>query len=529
LSQAGGGEEMGFLKKWAGTAGIFVMFIGFLTFLLLREYPYLWLPLIAIGCLFLLLYLYFNKEELSSSVKRKAFLYGSSAFFTIVFFLLILVLLNILLNSRYTWIDLTEEKIFSLSPKTRKVLKEIDKGKDKITVYGFFKEGSPDWVAIKELLEKYRYETKKFEYKLIDPEKSPGMAQQYDIRSFGTIVAVYKDRKNKTTEATEEGITNAIVKITRGSKKTVCFVTGHGEKSISEFGENGYSRAKTAIESQGMEVKEITIFEKGEELDKECSTVVIAGPKKKFLPEELSSLKKYLLEKNGALMLMIDPLTETGLESFAEEFGIKVDTKGLVIDPLSRLFGGHFTMPVITKYESHEITKDFNYAAILPIASALSKGNPPEGVDVSTIASSSPNSWFEKDVQKQELKFDEGRDIHGPITLMMAAEKKEAQRENVPSEEEKPKKKMRLVVVGDSDFPSNSFFEFSGNGDLFLNALNWLSQEEDIIAIGPKKREARELNMSASAGKVLFYITSLFLPVIIFVAGISVWLSRKNL
>jgi len=521
---------MGFLKKWAGSAGIFIIFIGFLALLLLREYPYAWLPLIAIGCLFLLSYLYFNREELSSSVRRKAFLYGSSAFFTVVFFLLILVLLNILLNSRYTWVDLTEEKIFSLSPKTRKVLKEISKGKEKVIVYGFFKEGSPDWVQAKELLEKYRYETRNFEYKLIDPEKSPGMAQQHDIRSFGTIVAVYKDRKNKTTEATEEGITNAIVKITRGSKKTVCFVTGHGEKSISEFGESGYSRAKTAIESQGMETREITIFEKGEELDKECSTVVIAGPKKKFLPEEVVSLKKYLSEKDGSLMLMIDPLTDTGLEGLAEEFGIKVDTKGVVIDPLSRLFGGHFTMPVITKYESHAITKDFNYAAILPIASALSKGNPPEGVDVSAIASSSPNSWFERDIQKQELKFNEGRDTHGPLTLMMAAEKKETKEEKGPSEEEeKPGKRMRLVVVGDSDFPSNSFFEFSGNGDLFLNALNWLSQEEDIIAIGPKKREARELHMSASTGKILFYLTSLFVPVVIFIAGISVWLSRKNL
>ncbi len=519
---------MGFLKKWAGTIGIFIIFIGFLALLMLKDYPYAWIPLIAIGCLFLLLYLYFNREELSSSVRRRAFLYGSSAFFTIIFSLLILVFLNILLNSRYTWVDLTEEKIFSLSPKTRKVLKEIGNGKDKVTIYGFFKEGSPDWVNAKELLEKYSYETKNFEYRLIDPEKSPGLAQQHDVRSFGTIVAIY--RKNKTTEATEEGITNAIVKITRGSKKTVCFVTGHGEKSISDFGENGYSRAKTAIESQGMEVKEITLFEKGEELENECSTLIVAGPKKKLLPEEISALRKYLAEKNGSLMLMLDPLTESGLEVLAEEFGIKVDTNGLVIDPLSRLFGGHFTMPVITKYESHEITKDFNYASILPIASALSKVKLPEGIEVSAIASSIPNSLFEKVIDKQELKFDDVKEIGGPITLMMVAEKKKKEEENVPSEEEKkPEKRMRLVVVGDSDFPSNSFFEFSGNGDLFLNSLNWLSQEEDIVAIGPKKREARELNMSANAGKILFYITSIFVPVLIFIAGISVWISRKNL
>lgn len=521
---------MEFLRRWAGTIGIFIIFIGFLTTLFLREYLYLWIPIIALGCFSLLIYLYFNREQLSSSVKRRAFLYGSSAFFTVIFFLLLIVFLNILLHSKYTWLDLTQEKIFSLSPKTRKVLREIGKGKEKISVYGFFKEGSPDWAQAKELLEKYRYETKNFEYKLIDPEKSPGLAQQHDVRSFGTIVVTYKDRKNKTMEPNEEGITNAIVKITRGSKKTICFVTGHGEKSTSDLGENGYSRAKTAIESQGMDVKEITIFEKGEELEKECSAVVIAGPKKRFLPEEISALQKYLSEKDGSLMLMIEPLTESGLEDLAKGFGINVDTKGIVIDPLSRLFGGHFTMPVITKYESHEITKDFNYAAIFPIASSLSKGIPPEGFDVSAIASSSPNSWFERDVQKQELKFDEGRDTHGPITLIMAVEKKETEEEKVPSEEEeKRKKKMKLITFGDSDFSSNSFFEFSGNGDLFLNSLNWLSYEEDIIAIGPRKREARELNMSASAGKILFYITSLFIPIGILIAGISVYLSRKNL
>lgn len=522
---------MGFIKRWSGTAGIIAVFVALLTLLFLRAYLYIWIPLLAAGCLLLFAYLYFNIEELTSSVKRKAFLYGSSAFFTVLLFLVVIVLLNILLNTRYTWLDLTEEKIFSLSPKTRKVLREVDKGKDKLEIYAFFKEGSPDSVQAKELLEKYRYETKKVEYKMVDPEKSPGLAQKHDVRSFGTLVVLYGERKNKINEATEEAITNAIIKVTRGAKKTICFVTGHGEKSISQFGENGYSRAKTAVESQGMEVKEITLFEKGEELDTECSVVVIAGPTKRYLPQEVDSLRKYLSEKNGSLLLMLDPLTDSGLEGLSEEFGIKVDTKGLVIDPLSRLFGGHFTMPVITKYESHEITRDFNFAAILPIACALTKGTPPEGITLTTLASSSPNSWFERDISKQEVKFDEGKDMKGPITLAMVAEKKvETKREELPSEEEqKPERGMRLVVFGDSDFPSNSFFEFSGNGDLFLNSLNYLSREEDIVAIGPKKREARELQMSAETGKLLFYLTSIFLPAGLFITGIAVWLSRRNL
>lgn len=514
---------MGFLKKWSGVIGGGLLLIAIVSLPFVKDRPYIWGPVLGLGALWVLTYLYLNFNELKSASRRKAFLYGSSMVFTILLFFIFMIFINILSNYAYSWVDLTSEKIFSLSPKTIKVLQEFEKKHpdEEIKVYAFFKDGTPEWTEMKDLLEKYRYYSKRVKYEFIDPEKNPAMAQKYDIKAFNTTVVMWRDNKNRITERTEEALTNAIIKVTREEKKKVCFLTGHGEKSISDFGERGYSKAKGEIESQGLEVEEMNLFEKGK-VPEECSVLVVAGPEKKLVPQEIDAIKEYF-EGGGAVMVMVDPLVDTGIQNMLKEYGVEVDIKGVVVDPLSRLFGGHFTMPVITSYEEHPITKGFNYAAIFPLSSMLKKGKAPEGYTVNPLAKTSPKSWFERNLNSREVEFNEGEDEKGPITLAMVVEKEK--KEN----EEKEKEGGKMVVFSDSDFATNSFYEFSGNGDLFLNSINYLAQEEDIVSISPRKRESSELNLSASAGKLLFYITSIFIPLAAIITGISIWSYRRSL
>lgn len=512
---------MEFIKKWSGVIGGGLLFMGIVSLPFVREKPYIWGPVVGLGSLSVIVYLYLNFDELKSASKRKAFLYGSSMGFTLLLFFIFMIFINVLSSYVYSWVDLTSEKIFSLSPKTRKVLQEFEKKHpdEEIKVYAFFKEGTPEWGEMKDLLEKYRYYSKRIKYEFIDPEKNPTLAQEYSIKAFNTTVVVWRDNKNRFTERTEEALTNAIIKVTREEKKRICFLTGHGEKSISEFGEKGYSKAKSEIESQGLSVKEINLFEKGE-VPEECSVLVIAGPERKLVPQEIDSIKKYF-DAGGSVMVMVDPLEDSGIQSMLKEYGVDVDINGVVVDPLSRLFGGHFTMPVITSYEEHDITKDFNYAAIFPLSSMLKKGNPPEGYKVVPLAKTSPKSWFERRLDSKRVEYNRGVDEKGPITLAMVVERE--------SEEGEKGGRGRMVVFSDSDFVSNSFYEFSGNGDLFLNSINWLAQEEDIVSISPRKRESKELNLSASTGKFLFYITSIFIPMAVIITGISIWSYRRHL
>lgn len=73
----------------------------------------------------------------------------------------------------------------------------------------------------------------------------------------------------------------------------------------------------------------------------------------------------------------------------------------------------------------------------------------------------------------------------------------------------------------------NSFVEFNGNRDLYLNMVNWLSSDEDLIAIRPKDPEDRRLNMNSRQVALLFYGSVVGIPLLMILAGISVWWRRR--
>ena len=85
----------------------------------------------------------------------------------------------------------------------------------------------------------------------------------------------------------------------------------------------------------------------------------------------------------------------------------------------------------------------------------------------------------------------------------------------------------RFVVVGTSSFAINYFVTFNGNRDLFLNMLNWLSSDEDLISIRPKEPTDRPLNMNQRQVTLMFYSSVFGLPLLILAAGVGVWWRRR--
>jgi ABC-type uncharacterized transport system involved in gliding motility auxiliary subunit len=83
------------------------------------------------------------------------------------------------------------------------------------------------------------------------------------------------------------------------------------------------------------------------------------------------------------------------------------------------------------------------------------------------------------------------------------------------------------VVVGNSGWVANGFLRFNGNRDLFLNMMNWLSSDEDLISIRPKEPEDRRLNMTARQMSMVFYESVVFIPLLIVLAGVGVWWRRR--
>jgi ABC-type uncharacterized transport system involved in gliding motility auxiliary subunit len=204
------------------------------------------------------------------------------------------------------------------------------------------------------------------------------------------------------------------------------------------------------------------------------------------------------------------------------------------VDTVSRLLGGDYFMPVVSEYEFHEITQRFRYATFFPFARSISLVEPkPEAATLTLLAKTSPNSWAERQLKEKEAKFDKDKDQQGPISLAVAGTwktKTEAKPEEKPQEPQpEAEREARFVVIGDSDFVKNRYYGLSGNGNFFLNAVNWLTEEADLISIQPKTQMPRTIQLTPSQGRLLFFVSVIILPLAVLLFGLSIWLRRRSL
>jgi ABC-type uncharacterized transport system involved in gliding motility auxiliary subunit len=364
------------------------------------------------------------------------------------------------------------------------------------------------------------------------------MVKRYDVTQDGTTIFESGEKESRITAAGEEDVTNAIIKVSRDAKKVIFFLEGHGEESVEEFGDNGYSTVKTELEKLGYEVNKLSLA-LSEMFPENCALLVVPGPQKDLLPNELETVRNYL-RGGGRVLFMADPETAPGLEGYLAEFGV-VLAEDLVVDTVSRLLGGDYFMPVVSEYETHEITDKFRYATFFPFARSVEVNESlPDGITLTALAKTSPNSWSERQLDEQEVKFDEGIDIQGPLNLAVVGtvqgkEQDVPEEEPLESPEEQPGpeagpgKEGRFAVIGDSDFVKNRYFGLSGNGNFFLNVANWLTEEADLIAIQPKTQAPRTLQLTPSQGRMIFFVSVVILPLAVLIIGITVWLRRRAL
>ncbi len=501
----------------------------------------------GLGLAAIVAYISLNISVLKHGLSRKSFFYSTNLFIIILLVLAIVVLLNYFLSRHNYRLDFTESKIHSLSDQSIQVLKNLKKD---VQVKGFFREGNYGRGKMEDLLKNYSYFSRKIKYEFIDPDKNPGLVKGYNVTQDGTTVLEAGGNENRITTTTEEDLTNALIKVTREGKKVIYFLEGHGEHSIEQTEDLGYSFAKDELEKLGYEAKKLSLA-LSETFPQDCALLIVPGPQKDLLPNELETIGNFL-RNGGRVFFLADPETAPGLIPYFLPFGVKLEND-IVVDTVSRLFGGDYFMPVITEYEAHEITRNFRYATFFPYARSVDPVDPkPEGITVSVLGKTSPNSWSERQLDLKQVTFDKDKDLQGPLSLAVVAtvevktpEKKESAQEpagenpemqNEAAEkgpEESPgtqsQKEGRLAVFGDSDFASNRYYNLSGNGNLFLNVVNWLTEESDLISIQPKTSSPRTIQFTPSQGRMIFFVSVIILPLFILILGISVWIRRRSL
>ena len=232
-------------------------------------------------------------------------------------------------------------------------------------------------------------------------------------------------------------------------------------------------------------------------------------------------------------MMLVDPKSKHGMEAFLRNWGVELGDN-IVIDPMSKLFGGDFAAPVVNQYSAHDITSEFVLPTIFPIIQSV-KAIPTTKIETVELLKTSANSWGESSFESGTVKFDVDTDLKGPVSVAVVATKllgpreDDAHDENEETQEHEIKQpKATLVVIGDSDFSSNRYSNFSGNGDFFLNTVSWLAEEENLISIRPKEKRNSPIHLTSSWGSAIFVLGILIFPGIVAGTGIRIWWRRRG-
>jgi len=485
----------------------------------------------TLGCFIAFFILHFETVKTFSS--RRSTRLGFNSVLMVLLFLGILEFINFL-NARYPFqIDLSENKKFTVAPQTRNVLENLV---EPITITVFSKEGSKGATRYRHILNTYQYHTDRITYSVTDPEKNPALSRKHKITKFDTAILERGDKKAEVTTPTEQALTNGIIRVKRTAKTSVRFLVGHGEPGLDATGEQGYSMLKAAIENQGYDVSTVSFLHDAiASLPSDhVSVLVIAGPRRMFTDDELAQVRKYILKKRR-LLLLLDPVLEpennTGLEPLLAVRGVSMGN-GVIMDPESRLSGAEFTIPIVSSYPEHGITRQFDLATFFPIARSLtfdveSDASEQGDWDIDPIANTNASSWEEHGLQSTDATFDAAIDTKGPLTVAVAvAPKKILGHGGVELNEGRPP---TMVVIGDSDFVTNAYVNFSGNRDFFLNSLHWLAGEEDLISISPTAASFEPMVLTRNQLQIMFYVQILLLPGVVFGFGAYVWQRRRRL
>jgi len=469
----------------------------------------------------------------SGGVKRfftgRALQFGSLTALSVLALVTALGVANWAATKRPKSWDLTRDRIYTLQEDTVRTLKSLKADVKAIAVYRLDEEG---YSQAEGLLKRYAALSPRFAYEMVDPYKSPEKARTYGIVSGGPrILLVSGEQKAPASAPDEQGLTNALVKVSRSGARKVYFTSGHGEPEPTSSDPRGYGQIGKALSSEGYEVATLSLLEKKDVPD-DASVVVVAGARTGFLKGEVEALGRYAA-RGGHLGIFLEPESEAGLDGFLKEYGIQADDD-VVVDPspAAQILDSPVS-PIVMPSAAHAISRELaDTALVFPTARslvALTGASPTPMPTPTPLALTGGDAWGETDVkgvfERGVARRDQGEKV-GPLPLAMAVEK--AVSSAAGPTDGKRSDHVRLVAAGDGDFFSNKYLQIGGNRDFAMNAVGWLAEQEDRITIRPRSREASLVMLTEAQATALKFLSVDVLPVGLLGLGLAVWMVRRS-
>lgn len=468
------------------------------------------------------------RERMASGEARRVGKYGASALFGTAFTIAILCMLAFL-STRYSKrFDWTEQQINTLSEQSLELLDRLDQD---VQMTAFF--NAVDAPPVRDLLDRYAHESDRIHLEFADPNRRPDLVQAFGIDpeqlSRGLVRLAIGEAHLELDQFSEAEVTNALLKLSQGEGRKIYFLENHNERPLE--GERGtagpgYAQAAAALRNETYAVESLFLASIGE-VPEDADLVVLAGPTRPLVELEHASLDAYV-KRGGALMVLLDPRSNTDIADDLRGWGVDVG-EDVVFDARLALFG-QATTPFAGRFADHPITQKLRETVIFEMARSVQPG---EGSSLlESIVFSGEDSWAEKDLESWtrtgKAKFGEG-DVVGPVSLVVAGElTSDGEDAGQDGDDAEQPARARLVVVGDADFASNELIGSYQNRDLFVNAVNWLVDDTDQIAIRPPISRASRFAMTGETFMRIQLLSLFVIPELIAVTGVLAWWMRRK-
>lgn len=472
-------------------------------------HPALWVPL-TLGFLLIVAGVAKDWRNLLAFFTMRTTKQGLNMGAVIAIALVGLTCVNILAvkyNHKFDW---TSDKLNSLSDQSVKVAKALTQDTKFVLLFRPDDPNGGDNVqrSIKDLAALYQNVSPKISYESHNAIVDPGTAKSYDYSSGPFALFVQQgERKLKVDQPNEEGVTRALIKLSRTERKVIYFVTGHGERDLDAKDPDGLSFLIDELRVT-YDVRPLTLYANENKVPGDAAMVAIVRPTQQYLDNEIHALREYVQMRAGKLLIAIDPGMKQNLSGLVRSFGIDFHND-YVIDLRSRtLHMGPASVLGTTYPDPSAITQAFPESSfsLFQIASSLKKSvDAPKDAKITGLVATDDKTMATSVLGEVEYK------PNGPHTLGMQATSGGSE----------------VIVFGDSDFMCNAFIQQNLNNDLALNIFAELANDKDLISIRPRVAKGTKLEMTRqnfNAYALLFLIP---LPLVLFgIGGFMFWRRR---
>jgi hypothetical protein len=495
-----------------------------------------------------------KKRRTRSEKKIRRIRIGFNVLVQIVLILFVVAMVNSFAFKHYARWDFSRDQKYALSDKTKRFLDSL-KSKMRITV--FFAPNTPITGDVQNLLTEYQYAGKgKVDVEHIDPERNLSRAKElfdkYKVVTDESLLVLDYEGRNKTVKASEmadfdqsgmafgegprvtafkgeQAITSAMMDLVEGKKKTLGYVTGHKEPSLSETS-SPITVLKTFIENENIKFQELNLLDL-DAIPADVKAVTIVGPQYDFSDREMKLLRDFW-DKQGRILLLLDPTAKTPkLRGFVNELGIKMNDDRLVVFlrtgiqelALTRDVQAHFLgdSPITKRLADVRALFLGGTSSLTPEQDRVRAAN----IRVEPLIQAEKGYFAETDYNTDDqakLQADAKQSSNAPLTIGAAVEKGGSadQRVQVNSS--------RLVVVSNATFVQDNAITQDQQGlDFISGSVNWLLSREQLIGIAPKVPKPLTFSLDEEVLRRLRWILLVFIPLVPALIGTMVWWQRR--